>query len=99
MKVIFLNCSNLDFESNGERIKGTSIKYIECVPPKGDKPQSYVPGKQWIQPEQTQLINIANQLTPGEIIELDYSLEGKKVVFSGILPTGELAVDLDNIFS
>ena len=99
MKVIFLNCSNLDFESNGERIKGTSIKYIECVPPKGDKPQSYVPGKQWIQPEQTQLINIANQLTPGELIELDYSLEGKKVVFSGILPTGELAVDLDNIFS
>lgn len=99
MKVIFLNCSNLDFESNGERIKGTSIKYIECVPPKGDKPQSYVPGKQWIQPEQIQLINIANQLTPGELIELDYSLEGKKVVFSGILPTGELAVDLDNIFS
>lgn len=99
MKVIFLNCSNLDFESNGERIKGTSIKYIECVPPKGDKPQSYVPGKQWIHPEQTQLINIANQLTPGELIELDYSLEGKKVVFSGILPTGELAVDLDNIFS
>ena len=99
MKVIFLNCSNLDFESNGERIKGTSIKYIECVPPKGDKPQSYVPGKQWIQPEQTQLINTANSLTPGEIIELDYSLEGKKVVFSGILPTGELAVDLDNIFS
>ena len=99
MKVIFLNCSNLDFESNGERIKGTSIKYIECIPPKGDKPQSFVPGKQWIKPEQTQLINTANALTPGEIIDLDYSLDGKKVVFSGILPTGELAVDLDNIFS
>lgn len=99
MKVIFLNCSNLDFESNGEQIKGTSIKYIECEPPKGDKPQSYVPGKQWIKPEQSSLINIANELTPGELIELDYSLEGKKVIFSGIEPTGELVVDFDKIFS
>ena len=98
MKVIFLNCSNLDFESNGERIKGTSIKYIECVPPKGDKPQSYIPGKQWLKPEPAQLVNIANSLTPGELIELDYSLDGKKVVFSGIIPTGELVVDFDNIF-
>lgn len=98
MKAIFLNCSNLDFESNGEQIKGTSIKFIERVPPKNDKPQSYVPGKQWIKPEQTELVKIANSLTPGELIELDYSLDGKNVVFSGIIPTGELVVDFDNIF-
>jgi len=99
MKVIFLNCANLDFESNGEKIVGTSIKYIEYVPPKGDKPKSFVPGKQWIKPECKELIAIANTLTPGELIELNYDLDGKKVIFSGINPTGELAVDFDKIFS
>lgn len=98
MKVIFLNCANLDFESNGEKIKGTSIKYIEHIPPKGDKPSTYVPGKQWIKPECTELVNIANSLTPGELIELQYDLDGKKVIFSGIEPTGELVVDFDKIF-
>lgn len=98
MKVIFLNCANLDFESNGEKIVGTSIKFIERQPPKGERPESFVPGKQWIKPEQKELIKIANTLTPGELIELDYSLEGKSVVFSGIKPTGELVVDFDKIF-
>lgn len=98
MKVIFLNCANLDFESNGEKIVGTSIKFIERQPPKGERPESFVPGKQWIKPEQKDLIKIANTLTPGELIELDYSLEGKSVVFSGIKPTGELVVDFDKIF-
>lgn len=99
MKVIFLNCANLNFEKDGEKIVGTSIKFIERVPPKGDKPQSFVPGKQWIKPEQVELVNIANTLTPGELIELDYELDGKKIVFSGINPTGELAVDFDKIFT
>lgn len=97
MKVIFLNCVNMDFESNGEKIKGTQIKFIERVPSKGERPESFVPGKQWIKADQTQLIVIANSLTPGELVELDYSLEGKNVVFSGIKSTGELVVDFDSI--
>ena len=99
MKVIFLNCANLDFESNGEKIKGTQLKFIERIPPKGEKPESYVPGKQWIKPEQADLVKAANALTPGELVELVYSLEGKNVVFSGIIPTGELVVDFDKIFN
>lgn len=99
MKVLFLNCSNLDFESNGEKIKGTQIKFIEHQHATSSKPECFVPGKQWIKPECTELIKIANSLTPGELIELDYSLDGKKVVFSGITPTGELAVDFDKVFS
>ena len=99
MKVIFLDCTNLDFESNGEKVKGTHLKFIERKPPKGEKPESYVPGKQWIRADQTELVRAANKLIPGELIELDYSLEGKTVVFSGITSTGELAVDFDKIFN
>lgn len=99
MKVLFLNCANLDFESNGEKIQGTQIKFIEHQQATSSKPECFVPGKQWIKPECTELIKIANSLSPGELIELDYSLDGKKVVFSGITPTGELAVDFDKVFS
>ena len=99
MKVIFLNCTNMDFESNGEKIKGTQIKFIERTPPKGERPESFVPGKQWIKADQNELIKVANALMPGELVELDYSLEGKNVVFSGITSTGELAVDFDKIFN
>ena len=96
MKVIFLNCTNLDFESNGDRIKGTQLKFIEKQI-KNDT-VSYVPGKQWIKAEAIELVKKANSLIPGQVVNLEYSLDGKNVIFTGINPTDDVAVDFDKIF-
>lgn len=98
MKVLFLNTSNLDFDSNGEKVKGTSLKFVERKPPKDGSDEQFVPGKQWIKSEDTELVKLANDLVPGEIVELVYELDGKKVFLADIKSTGVLAVDFSSVF-
>lgn len=93
-RVLFVNAQHMDFESNGERIKGTSLKYLEKTEKGGVK--GIYPGKEWLKPECKELIAKASQLVPGQLVDLDFSIEGRRVVLSDIIP-GELAVDFDSI--
>lgn len=101
-KVIILSNRYLDFVGDDNKpVKGRSIKYIELVQKNGENVYiSDERSKIWIKPDNTVLENQAKNLLPGEVVELDYSIEGRRAhaVVSGILPTGELAVDFDKIF-
>lgn len=95
-KVLVISSRFLDFVGQDNKpVKGTSIQYVEPVQ-KNDV-TTYVHDKIWIKPEQETLSKKAAGLIPGQLIELDYSLDGRRVVLSDIIP-GELAVDFDNIF-
>lgn len=100
-KVIILSNRYLDFVGDDNKpVKGRSIKYIECLIKNGEKVFVSDPNsKIWIKPEQTELEMSARALLPGEVVDLDYSVEGRRAVLSGIIPTGELAVDFDKIFN
>ncbi len=96
-KVLVISNRYLDFVgSDNKPVKGTSIQYIEPITKNGIT--VYTHDKIWIKPEQESLAKKASGIIPGQLIELDYSLEGRRVVLSDIIP-GELAVDFDNIFS
>ena len=99
-KVIILSNRYLDFkDEDGKPVKGRSIKYIECVLKQGQKIFiSNEDSKIWIKPEQSELELQARSLLPGEVVELDYSIEGRRAVLTSINSTGELAVDFDKIF-
>lgn len=96
-KVLVISNRYLDFVgSDNKPVKGTSIQYIEPVTKNGAT--VYTHDKIWIKPEQEALARKAAGVIPGQLIELDYSLEGRRVVLSDIIP-GELAVDFDSIFN
>lgn len=96
-KVLVISNRYLDFVgSDNKPVKGTSIQYIEPVSKNGVT--TYVHDKIWIKPEQELLSKKASGIIPGQLIELDYSLEGRRVVLSDIIP-GELSVDFDSIFN
>lgn len=99
-KVIILSNRYLDFlDEDKKPVKGRSIKYIDCSIKNGEKVfYSNDNTKIWIKPEQNELELQARPLLPGEIVELDYTIEGRRAVLSSINSTGELAVDFDNIF-
>ena len=99
-KVIILSNRYLDFVGDDNKpVKGRSIKYIECNTKNGEKVYESNPNsKIWIKPDQAELEMAARALIPGELVELDYTVEGRRAVLSGIIPTGELAVDFDKIF-
>ena len=99
-KVIILSNRYLDFIGEDNKpVKGRSIKYIECLIKNGEKVFTCNENsKIWIKPEQSELELSARSLLPGEVVDLDYSIEGRRAVLSGIIPTGELAVDFDKIF-
>ena len=100
-KVVILSNRYLDFMGDDNKpVKGRSIKYIECQTKNGEKVfLSDDRSKIWIKPEQSDLEMQARALLPGEIVELDYSIEGRRAVLTSIIPTGELAVDFDKVFS
>lgn len=100
-KVIILSNTYLDFiGSDNKAVKGRSIKYIECQTKNGEKKFiSDGDSKIWIKPENSELELAARSLIPGEIVELDYIVEGRRAVLTSIIPTGELAVDFDKVFS
>lgn len=100
-KVIILSNRFLDFKGTDDKpVKGRTIRYIDCTTKNGEKVYySDDDCKIWIKPEQTELELQAKSLLPGEIVELDYSIEGRRAVLSGIKSTGELAVDFDKIFN
>ena len=99
-KVIILSNRYFDFVGDDkETVKGRSIKYIECTTKNGEKVFfSDANSKIWITPDNTSLESKARSLLPGEIVELDYSIEGRRAVLSDIISTGELAVAFDTIF-
>ena len=100
-KVIILSNRYLDFVGDDNKpVKGRSIKYIDCTTKNGEKVfYSDERCKIWIKPEQNELELQARPLLPGEIVELDYTVEGRRAVLCAINSTGELAVDFDKIFN
>lgn len=100
-RVIILSNRYLDFVGDDNKpVKGRSIKYIECTTKNGEKVFiSDERSKIWIKPEQQELEMQARPILPGEIVELDYAIDGRRAVLSAINPTGELAVDFDKIFT
>lgn len=100
-KVLILSNRYLDFIGDDNKpVKGRSIKYIECQIKNNERVFiSDENSKIWIKPHQSELEIQAKALLPGEVVELDYSIEGRRAVLSGIKSTGELAVDFDKIFN
>ena len=100
-KVVILSNRYLDFMGDDNKpVKGRSIKYIECQTKNNER--IYISdenSKIWIKPHQSDLEMQARALLPGEIVELDYIVEGRRAVLTSIIPTGELAVDFDKVFS
>lgn len=100
-KVIILSNRYLDFVGDDNKpVKGRSIKYIDCTTKNGEKVvYSDDRCKIWIKPDQPDLELQARALLPGELVELDYTVEGRRAVLCAINSTGELVVDFDKIFN
>ncbi len=93
---LFINLLWCDFKSeDGSPVKGFSVRFLE----KDDRGNIKL-NKEWIadkyvtNPLRAEL----SSLKPGQIFDFEYSLDGKKVYVSDIIP-GELVVDFDTIFN
>lgn len=93
---LFINLLFCDFkDDSGKAVKGFSVRLLE----KDDNGNIRL-NKEWIPDKYiTNTIKAdLSTLKPGQIFDFEYSLDGKKVFVSDIIP-GDVVVDFDTIFA
>lgn len=99
-KLVFLRTRYTEFDDKnapGQLVKGYFVEFLSKEVDEKTGAWKILNESQFVHKEAQNLVSILKELVPGQYINFDFAIEGRKtVVLTNIIP-GEMAVDFDMI--